>query len=78
MGKGLQRDTLLFIGWFGPRGLASIVFAVMVMEGHLPGNDTIQATVAWTIALSIVGHGLTANSLASVYGANTERRGGKI
>ena len=78
IGKGLQRDTLLFIGWFGPRGLASIVFAVMVMGEHLPGNDTILTTVAWTIVLSIVGHGLTANPLASVYGARAEKRGGKI
>jgi NhaP-type Na+/H+ or K+/H+ antiporter len=77
-GKGLQQDTLLFMGWFGPRGLASIVFAVMVMADHLPGNDTIMATVAWTIVLSIVAHGLTANSLASVYGARADHRGGKI
>ena len=77
-GKGLQQDTLLFMGWFGPRGLASIVFAVMVMADHLPGNDTIMATVVWTIMLSIVAHGLTANSLASVYGARADHRGGKI
>ncbi len=77
-GKGLQRDTLLFMGWFGPRGLASIVFAVMVAGDHLPGNDTILATVAWTIVLSIVAHGLTATSLASVYGTRADRRGGGI
>ena len=50
----------------------------MVMADHLPGNDTIMATVAWTIVLSIVAHGLTANSLASVYGARADHRGGKI
>jgi len=78
IGKHLQWDTLLFMGWFGPRGLASIVFAVMVMGDHLPGNDTIMAVVAWTIVLSIVLHGLTANSLASLYGARVDARGGQI
>jgi NhaP-type Na+/H+ or K+/H+ antiporter len=78
IGKHLQWDTLLFIGWFGPRGLASIVFAVMVAAAQLPGNATIMATVAWTIVLSIVAHGLTANYLARVYGARADRRGGEI
>ncbi len=78
IGKRLQWDTLLFMGWFGPRGLASIVFAVMVMADQLPGNATIMATVAWTIVLSIVAHGLTANYLACVYGARADRRGGEI
>jgi NhaP-type Na+/H+ or K+/H+ antiporter len=78
VGKKLQLDTLLFIGWFGPRGLASIVFAVMVAAQHLPGNDTILATVTWTIVLSVVAHGLTANILASRYGARADQRGGEL
>jgi NhaP-type Na+/H+ or K+/H+ antiporter len=69
IGKGLRRDTLLFMGWFGPRGLASIVFVVMVIGEKLPGNDTIVAVVVWTIVLSVVLHGLSANLLASAYGA---------
>ena len=69
IGKGLRRDTQLFIGWFGPRGLASIVFVVMVIGEKLPGNDTIVAVVVWTIVLSVVLHGLSANLLASAYGA---------
>jgi len=69
IGQGLRRDTLLFIGWFGPRGLASIVFVVMVVGEKLPGNDTIVAVVVWTIVLSVVLHGLSANLLASAYGA---------
>ena len=75
-GKHLQIDTLLFIGWFGPRGLASIVFVVMVAAEHLAGNDTILTTVAWTIVLSVVAHGLTANVLAKRYGARVDQRGG--
>ena len=53
----------LFIGWFGPRGLATIVFAVLVLDEHLPGNDTIMLAAGWTVLLSIVAHGVTANPL---------------
>ena len=77
-GKRLKFDTLLFIGWFGPRGLASIVFAVMVAAQHLPGSETILATVAWTIVLSVAAHGLTANILASRFGARVDGRGGEL
>jgi NhaP-type Na+/H+ or K+/H+ antiporter len=53
----------LFIGWFGPRGLATIVFAVLVLDEHLPGNDTIMLAAGWTVLLSIIAHGVTANPL---------------
>lgn len=78
LGKGLKTDTLLFMGWFGPRGLASIVFLVLVIAETLPGNDTIVAVVCWTIVLSIVLHGLSANPLATIYGARADARGGDI
>jgi NhaP-type Na+/H+ or K+/H+ antiporter len=54
----------LFVGWFGPRGLASIVFAIMVFDAHLPGNTAVMATVTWTVVLSVIAHGLTANTFA--------------
>ena len=78
IGKGFRPDTLLFMGWFGPRGLASIVFVVMVIGEKLPGNTTIVAVVAWTIVLSIVLHGLSANPLAAKYGRRVDARGGTI
>jgi NhaP-type Na+/H+ or K+/H+ antiporter len=53
----------LFIGWFCPRGLATIVFAVLVLDEHLPGNDTIMLAAGWTVLLSIIAHGVTANPL---------------
>jgi NhaP-type Na+/H+ or K+/H+ antiporter len=68
IGRGLRLDTQLFIGWFGPRGLASIVFVVTVIGEKLPGNDTIVAVVMWTIVLSVILHGVSANLLASAYG----------
>ena len=76
LGSSSRPDTKLFIGWFGPRGLASIVFIVIVAGEHLPGQDTMAATVAWTIMLSVLAHGLTANPLAKIFAARLERRGG--
>jgi len=62
-GLNFRSDEKLFIGWFGPRGLASIVFAVIVLNEHLPGGDTISITVVCTIILSVIAHGLSANPL---------------
>jgi NhaP-type Na+/H+ or K+/H+ antiporter len=53
----------LFIGWFGPRGLATIVFAVLILDEKLPGNDTIILAAGWTVLLSVIAHGVTANPL---------------
>ena len=63
IGTGLKPELKLFIGWFGPRGLASIVFAVMVLQNQpaLIGQRPIIATVLCTIILSVLLHGLTAN-----------------
>ncbi|MFQ2026129.1 cation:proton antiporter [Aeromonas veronii] len=63
IGTGLKPELKLFIGWFGPRGLASIVFAVMVLQNEpaLIGQRPIIATVPCTIILSVILHGLTAN-----------------
>jgi NhaP-type Na+/H+ or K+/H+ antiporter len=60
-GTGIRSDEKLFMGWFGPRGLASIVFAIMVIHEHLPGGDIITSTVVCTIVFSIIAHGLSAN-----------------
>lgn len=53
----------LFLGWFGPRGLASVVFGIMILDAGLPGIGTLEATIACTIVLSILLHGLSANPL---------------
>jgi len=68
-GTGLTVSDKLFLGWFGPRGLASIVFVVIVLNERLPGEETLKQTVVWTIILSILAHGLSANPLANLYGA---------
>jgi len=66
-GSGIDTEGKLFIGWFGPRGLASIVFAVIVIESKLPDSGPLTMTVACTIILSIIAHGITANPWAKAY-----------
>lgn len=67
-GMGLTASDKLFLGWFGPRGLASIVFIVIVLNENLPGGEILKQTVGWTVILSILAHGLSANPLAALYG----------
>jgi NhaP-type Na+/H+ or K+/H+ antiporter len=70
LGTGARRPTVGFLGWFGPRGLASIVFAVILIEaGTLPNEALIVTTVMITIGLSVLLHGLTAAPLANRYAA---------
>jgi NhaP-type Na+/H+ or K+/H+ antiporter len=75
-GISLRTDEKLFIGWFGPRGLASVVFAVIVFNQGLPGSQPIVAAVACTIILSIIAHGLTAYPSSVLLGANVRRSAG--
>src|SRR5207342_1661015 len=66
--------TLGFLGWFGPRGLASIVFAVIVIEdSQLPHEHLIVLAVYLTVGLSVFAHGLTAAPLADRYADWFER-----
>ena len=67
-GSRARRPTLGFLGWFGPRGLASIVFAVIVVEeSQLPHEHLIVLAVYLTVGLSVLAHGLTAAPLAAHY-----------
>ena len=77
-GTKLKFETKLFIGWFGPRGLASIVFIVLVQDKSLPGSGILVTTVTWTILLSVLLHGLSANPLSRFYGTRIDQAGGKI
>ena len=69
VGTGLDLKTTLFIGWFGPRGIASILYLLMLVKFlGSTGYETLIATGVQTIALSVVLHGLTAAPLATWYG----------
>ena len=68
LATGARKPTVGFLGWFGPRGLASIVFAILVIEeGGLPHDDILLVTVFVTIGLSVLAHGLSAAPLAERY-----------
>ena len=80
-GCRFQPATVAFIGWFGPRGLASIVFMIIALEGlHAAGQETdvLIATIGWTVLLSVLLHGLTAVPLARRYGARIASTAGDI
>jgi NhaP-type Na+/H+ or K+/H+ antiporter len=69
MGAGLGRATVAFVGWFGPRGLASVVFALLALEdlGDTAAKPAVTV-IAFTVLLSVLAHGLTADPLAKRYG----------
>ena len=68
LGSGARAPTVGFLGWFGPRGLASIVFAVIVIEeSDLPHEHLIVLAIYLTVGLSVLAHGLSAAPLAARY-----------
>ena len=74
LGSHARLPTLGFLGWFGPRGLASIVFAVIVIEeSQLPHEHLIVLAIYLTVGLSVFAHGLTAAPLADRYADWFER-----
>jgi NhaP-type Na+/H+ or K+/H+ antiporter len=72
IGSGLDRRTVAFMGWFGPRGIASIalLFVVIGEEDGLPGLGTLETTVVATVFLSIVAHAVSAPPLIARYAAD--------
>jgi hypothetical protein len=52
-------EALALLTWFGPRGLATIAFAVLVLDEKLPGNDAMMLAAGWTVLLSVIAHGVT-------------------
>jgi NhaP-type Na+/H+ or K+/H+ antiporter len=69
VGTGLDGPTVLFVGWFGPRGLASVVFALLAVEELGAGPMVAQpiAAVCLTVLLSVVLHGVSAGPLGRRY-----------
>ncbi|MDX1437960.1 MAG: cation:proton antiporter, partial [Anaerolineales bacterium] len=73
IGVKVRPVTTLFLGWFGPRGIASILYVFVVLEHEtLPGLDLIYAAVMVTVLISIYAHGLTAAPASDRYGARME------
>jgi NhaP-type Na+/H+ or K+/H+ antiporter len=68
LGTHARPPTVAFLGWFGPRGLASIVFALLLVEeGGLPGEKAILTTAFLAVGLSVLAHGVTATPLSRRY-----------
>ncbi|HSJ71937.1 MAG TPA: cation:proton antiporter [Acidimicrobiia bacterium] len=72
IGSGLRTPSVLFLGWFGPRGLASVVFTLLAVESlaeeGLVSAPLVEITT-WTVFLSVILHGITARPLSRIYGA---------
>ena len=64
VGIGESVSSRLFLGWFGPRGLASIVFAIIVINAEVPNGELLALVVICTVFFSLVAHGITAHPLA--------------
>ena len=79
LGTSARRPTVAFLGWFGPRGAASIVFALLLLEDEaLPHQDVILTTVFVTVGLSVLAHGASAASLSNRYGDWLDARSARV
>ena len=73
-GTGASTSSKLFLGWFGPRGLASIVFAIIVLNKGVPGGKFVAMVVVLTVFFSLVAHGVSANPLAKLLGQSEGKK----
>ncbi len=74
LGLGLKPGTIIFLGWFGPRGLASILFAILLIEElPVPHSEEIVQIVLVTALLSVLAHGITAAPLSAWYARTLDR-----
>jgi NhaP-type Na+/H+ or K+/H+ antiporter len=82
MGRtGLRKDTIALMGWFGPRGLASVVFTLLAFMTLREAGRPIELLVSvatWTILLSVLAHGLSAKPLSAWYAKRLAKAGGPL
>lgn len=67
VGSHARWQTVAFMGWFGPRGLATVVFTVLLIEESIPNGEVIASTAAVCVVLSAIAHGFSAPPLVSAY-----------
>ena len=76
LGTGLSSPSHLFLGWFGPRGLASILFVLLILEeSDVPHRNELLSVTVITVALSALLHGVSAAPFARLYGSFADRMG---
>jgi NhaP-type Na+/H+ or K+/H+ antiporter len=74
LGTELRPQSVAFLGWFGPRGLATILFALLLAEADaIPSHERLFHITTLAVAASILVHGMTAAPLAAIYGKWVER-----
>lgn len=81
IGTGFDWRTVLFLGWFGPRGLATIVFGLLTLEELGPSSPflpDVNGVLAMTVLISVLAHGFTAEPLSRAYGQWVKRSGAAI
>lgn len=72
IGSKLDWKTVAFIGWFGPRGIASVLYLLMVVAAiGIEGHETVMSVIVLTIAISVYAHGISATPLSRRYGRST-------
>ncbi|WP_406031198.1 cation:proton antiporter [Nocardioides sp. NBC_00163] len=69
LGAGLDRYSVVFVGWFGPRGLASVIFALIALEGLHGAGEDVVAVISLTVLLSVMAHGFSAVPAANRFAA---------
>lgn len=71
LGSGERLATVAFIGWFGPRGIASVLYLLMALSAiGLAGYETIMSVIVLTVTISVYAHGLSAGPLSRRYGSS--------
>jgi NhaP-type Na+/H+ or K+/H+ antiporter len=78
IGSGETLESKLFLGWFGPRGLASIVFIIIVAGYQLPGYSILVNTVVCTVTMCVLAHGFSANAWARAFGRRSKSANGVV
>jgi sodium/hydrogen antiporter len=71
---GLSRYARRFIGWFGPRGLNSLLFALLVVQQAVPGGEGLLAVIGVVVVVSVVAHGVTATPFSAWYARKAEQQ----
>lgn len=74
IGVGFRPATVALIGWFGPRGITSVIFALLAVEELGPRADSAGAAIGLTVLFSVFAHGISAVPLAKRYGASAAAR----
>lgn len=76
IGSGIRIPTGMYLGWFGPRGLASILFVLLILkESEITHQSQLLSITVVTVALSALLHGVTAAPFSKLYGQFAARQG---